>query len=337
MTGTVNIIDVGHGNAAIAQGDGWTVMVDAAPAASVIQAIEHLGVNRVDRLVVSHRDHDHAGGVVPLLARRELEIDTIFIAADAAKNPNAPATALLLAALEDAKVSGRCRVSRDLDDALPAGTLDGGGLTVEVLAPTFSAAMTGVGGENPAEGTMTSNTVSGVVRIVLPGGRRVLLPGDIDDIVLRELLENGADLSADALVFPHHGSLSAVPDEQAFAAEITAAVRPDTVLFSVSRTSAIRPTEAVLRGIFEVDPEVRIACTQLSTGCQAYDGALPQPEEVTHLSGVPAAGRRRGSCCAGTVVLDSSGMAEPAPADHEEYLVQVADRPMCIECRPNDV
>src|SRR4051794_35108057 len=126
MSGDVYVLDVGHGNSAVAVGDEWTVMVDAAPSASVLDALDHLRLGRLDRLIVSHRDADHARGVVSLLARTELEIGVIFISADAAKDPTAPDTALLLAALGEAKQGGRCIVSRDLDAALPAGTLDGG-------------------------------------------------------------------------------------------------------------------------------------------------------------------------------------------------------------------
>ncbi|HEV7753961.1 MAG TPA: hypothetical protein VGO71_20575 [Baekduia sp.] len=77
-------------------------------------------LRRAVELVISHRDADHARGVVALLGRRELDIGTIFIAADAAKDPTAPDTALVLAALDDAKHGGRCRVSRDLDAPEPS-------------------------------------------------------------------------------------------------------------------------------------------------------------------------------------------------------------------------
>lgn len=235
----VHILDVGHGNCALACGDGYSVMVDAGPSAAVLDVLDHFGIERLDQLVISHRDADHARGVVALLGRRELEIGTIFIAADAAKDPTTPDTALLLVALDDAKRGGRCRVSRDLDAAMPAGELDGGGLTVEVLAPTFATAMTGPRGRSPTGGRMSSNTVSAVVRITLPDGLRVLLPGDIDDIALNELVKARTDLSADVLVFPHHGSHSTVDDERAFAGDVMRAVRPHTVLFSVGR--GVRP------------------------------------------------------------------------------------------------
>ncbi len=334
MTAAVHVLDVGHGNSAIALGDGWTVLVDAAPSPAVLEALEHLGVRRLDRVVISHRDADHARGIVPVLARDELEIDTVFISADAAKDPTAPDTALLLAALGDAKTTGRCVVSRDLDEALPPGRLSGGGLAIDVLAPTFATAMTGPRGKSPAGGVMTSNTVSAVLRLTLPSGIRVLLPGDIDDIALRELLERGIDLEADILVFPHHGSQSAVADERAFASAVMQAVRPSTVLFSIGRTARTRPSEAIVRGVLDFDPDVHVACTQLSRGCLPADGGLPADSAVLgHLTNLPGAGATRCRSCAGSFTVGGAGVEGPDMGAHQAYIDAVATQPMCRRLR----
>jgi competence protein ComEC len=334
VTVNVHILDVGHGNSALALGEDWTILVDAAPSPAVLEVLDQLQIGRLDRIVISHRDADHARGIVPILAREELMIGMLFISADAAKDPTAPDTALLLAALEDAKRSGRCTVSRDLDEALPSGRLSGAGLNVEVLAPTFPTAMTGPRGTNPAGGTMTSNTVSAVLRITLPSGVRVLLPGDIDDIALQELVEKGADLQADILVFPHHGSHSAVPDERAFGSAVMRAVCPNTVLFSIGRTARIRPSEQIVRGVLDVNPEVHIACTQLSRGCLPEDSGLPaDPMALGHLTEIPAAGASRCRTCAGSLTIGASGVEGPEVGAHQAYIDAVATQPICRRLR----
>lgn len=335
MAAQVYVLDVGHGNCAVAIGDNWTVLVDAAPSAVVLAALDYLGVRRLDRIVISHRDADHASGVASVLAREDLSIDTIFISADAAKDPRAPETALLLAALSDAKRAGRCVVSRDLDNALPTGVLNGGGMVLEVVAPTFAAAMTGPTGNSPVGRRMTSNTVSAVVRIELPDRTRVLLPGDIDEVAFAELRETGADLTADVLVFPHHGAHSAVKDEGAFAAQLVEAVRPRSVVFSVSRTRQIRPSENVIRGILDVDPTIEIACTQLSRGCLPDDTGLPASSStLSHLTTVPGAGAARCRSCAGSVTVGAGGLLGPLREAYDEYIAAVATQPMCRRLRP---
>jgi competence protein ComEC len=332
LSAHLHVLDVAHGNCAIATGADWAVMIDAAPNVAVVEAVERLGLTRLDVLVVSHRDHDHTRGVVPLLARKQLEIGVIYISTDAAKDPRAPETALLLAALEDAKRSERCCVSRDLDNTFSPSVLSGGGVKVDVLAPTFEIAMTGPKGKSSTGVTMSSNSASAVLRITLEDGLRILLPGDLDRVGLAELRNKHIDLSADVLVFPHHGSLSTVPDERAFAAEVMRAVRARTVLFSVGRAAKARPTTEMLRGVFDADPMAEIACTQLSSGCLAADADLP--DELIHLTNLPAAGRADCRSCAGSMILGHEGLKSPDVAAHQEYIDAVAKTPMCRVVRP---
>lgn len=329
------VLDVGHGNCAIALGEGYSLMVDAAPSVAVIQAIEHLAIHRFDAILISHRDSDHARGLVTLLGREDLEIDQIFIGADAAKDPAAPDSALLLTALFEAKRGGRCRVSRDLDAALPDGRLSGGRMDVEILAPTFQAAMTGVGGRNAKGRTLTSNSMSAIVRVTLDSGLRVLLPGDADEATLIELTAIDADLTADILVFPHHGSLGGIKNERVFAQALTERVRPASVVFSVGRGRIARPSEEIVRGVFDAAPNVHIACTQLSSGCRGMNRPLDSAAgRKAHLSTIPAAGAERCRSCAGSIEFVREGMSEPHREAHQEYLEGVADTPMCRTLRP---
>lgn len=327
----LHVIDVGNGNCAVAVGEDWALMVDAGASVAVVQTIERLSIGRLHAVVISHRDLDHARGLVQLLSREDLEIGAVYIGADAAKNPNSPETATLLVALDDAKRSGRCLVSRDLDATVTPATLSGGGVAVEVLAPTFDMAMTGPKGKSPSGMTMTSNSLSAVLRVTLSSGLRVLLPGDMDHITLNELLAANADLSADVLVFPHHGSISAVADERSFAEELTRVVGAHTIIFSVGRGVRARPTEAVLQGVFDVNAAVKVACTQLSSGCLDRDAELPH--KLSHLTSLPAAGQASCRSCAGSMTFDGEGLVGPEVAAHQAYISATAKTPMCRTLR----
>lgn len=333
----VHVLDVAHGNAALCLGESFALLVDAARGGEpLLSAIEHLRVTRLDIVVISHRDMDHAGGLPALLTDVNLEIGVVYISADATKRPGGR-QALLLGALEDARRARRCVVSRDLDAAMPAHALDGGGLAVEVLAPTFTTAMTGAGGEDSRGRTLSSNSTSAVVRVTLDSGLRVLLTGDIDDTTMNELEAAEADLTADVLVFPHHGSHSAVADQRGFAARVAGAVSPKFVAFSVGRGAIPRPNAEIVAGVLDAIPRVHIACTQLSSACATDDNELPtDPEQLQHLSDVPAAGRERCRSCAGSLAFSGSGMNMPSAEAHREYLTMVGDNPLCMALRAVD-
>ncbi|MBL7221479.1 MAG: hypothetical protein ISS69_15315, partial [Phycisphaerae bacterium] len=75
---------------------------------------------------------------------------------------------------------------------------------------------------------LTVNDTSLVLRVTC-GGKRILFPGDLSREGQRRLLADGADLSADILILPHHGAWTkSLP-------EFFGAVSPDVVLLSAPR------------------------------------------------------------------------------------------------------
>jgi competence protein ComEC len=70
-TAELHVLDVGQGQAVLVRTHGHALLVDAGPAfgagldmgeAAVVPALRALGVRRLDRLLLSHADNDHAGG-----------------------------------------------------------------------------------------------------------------------------------------------------------------------------------------------------------------------------------------------------------------------------------
>lgn len=327
-TPTVVVVDVGHGNCTIVRSAGYSLLVDVPDDPAVYFTIEQLGITRFDFIVISHRDSDHVAGLPTVLANQSISFGRIFVPADPTKDLSSRSTKQLLAALTDAKRSGRASVSRDLDDAYEA-PLGGGGLEIDVLAPVFEEAMAGPGGRGVRGRIITSNRASAVLRVALPDGASVLLPGDADDTVFDLLRERSVDLSADVLVFPHHGSDSTVSDQRRFAAELCQEVQPQVVLFSVARGVHARPSPDVIAGVREARPSSYIACTQLCTEC-ATD-PLDESRANDHLTDLPASGRRDRRCCAGTVVvsLADGGLVAPDMAAHQDFITANAPTAMC--------
>jgi competence protein ComEC len=171
----VRMLDVGQGLAVIVRTRQRTLLYDTGAAfrggsdmASrvVLPYLAAQGIRRIDRLVVSHSDIDHAGGVPRILAG--IEVGQVL-----AGEPGALAGV-------NAKACRRGRSWR----------WDGVGF--RVLHP-------------PQEGGYADNDAS-CVMVVAAGDAHLLLTGDIESGVERGLVETGIAGPVQAIVVPHHGS-----------------------------------------------------------------------------------------------------------------------------------
>ncbi|HYW57372.1 MAG TPA: DNA internalization-related competence protein ComEC/Rec2 [Polaromonas sp.] len=172
--------DVGQGNALIVRTAARTLVYDTGPRFSresdaghrvLVPLLRALG-ERVDTVMLSHRDSDHVGGAGAVLAMQP--------------------QAALLSSIEDGhplqtlRASTRCVAGqRWLWD----------GVTFEVLHPAPS----------DYEFAQKSNAMSCVLRIS-NGAQTVLLAGDIELAQEQRLVAAHANLKADVLLVPHHGS-----------------------------------------------------------------------------------------------------------------------------------
>ncbi|PPT86380.1 DNA internalization-related competence protein ComEC/Rec2 [Xanthomonas arboricola pv. zantedeschiae] len=170
----VQVLDVGQGLAVLVRTQRHALLFDTGPAVRdgfdagervVLPALRALGVRRLDALVLSHADADHAGGYAAVRAGLPVAMT--------AAPPQAPLD-----------VSTRCRAGQQWAwDGVRFGFL------------------------HPSAGfPYLRNQSSCVLRIETRYGS-ALLPGDIGELVERRLLrEHAAELRADLVVVPHHGS-----------------------------------------------------------------------------------------------------------------------------------
>ena len=175
--------DIGQGNAVLVRTAGHALLYDAGPRYSresdaghrvLVPLLRALG-EKLDTLVLSHRDTDHVGGAAAVLAMQ----------------PQAG----LLSSIED---------THELQQRRPGQRCMAGqrwqwdGVDFEILHP----------GPADYEGRLKPNAMSCVLRISAgPPQRRVhaLLVGDIE-AAQEKMLMNSATLRADFLLVPHHGS-----------------------------------------------------------------------------------------------------------------------------------
>lgn len=176
-------LDVGQGTAVLVRTRGHALLLDAGPAWGegrdagdrvVLPVLRHLGVRRLDELVITHRDLDHAGGAASVL--RGLPVS------------------LLRSSLEPQHPLRRFPVPHEACRRGQSWQWDG--VRLQVLHP--------FGDEAPGA---KPNTLSCVLRIEDRWGRSLLLTGDIEREQEEALVRIDAQgLRSDGLVVPHHGS-----------------------------------------------------------------------------------------------------------------------------------
>ena len=204
----ITVLDVGQGLAIVVRTHAHTLVYDTGPrwhasadagGRIVAPYLRHEGIGRIDRLVVSHQDLDHAGGASSLV--RAVPVSRI-VSSLKAGHPlfeDAPG-----AAAERCEAGMRWR--RD-------------GVDFTVLHPTRAL---------HADPRARTNDLSCVVSIDA-GGVRVLLAGDIETRGESRLVRESREaLAAAVVVVPHHGSRtsSTVP--------FVAAVDPALAIFTTS-------------------------------------------------------------------------------------------------------
>ena len=183
--------DVGQGDALVVPvGKGAAVVVDTGPDPEPMdRCLRQLGIRSVSLVVLTHFHADHVGGLAGLLSGRQ--VGEVWVSPIASPAPEAARVASLVA-----EAGATVRV--------PTTGASGavGAVAWEVLGPV----PTHGGGTNPGEGESSAENDSSLVLRLTVAGTRVLLTGDVEPAGQRAILATGADLSADVLKAPHHGS-----------------------------------------------------------------------------------------------------------------------------------
>jgi len=183
----MTVLDVGQGTAIVVRTAAHALLYDAGPAWNgvadaggriVAPNLRAEGIRRLDAMILSHRDADHAGGAMSVLAAVPVGLMLTSLASD---HPSVQAH-------ERRGLHLRCRAGQ-------RWTWDG--VAFEVIFPESS---------HYDDAHRKPNDVSCVLRIEAQGGS-ALIAGDIEATSEVDLLVVRRErLAADVLVVPHHGS-----------------------------------------------------------------------------------------------------------------------------------
>lgn len=204
----IDVLDVGQGLAVVVRTQHHALVYDTGASYSadsdsgsriVVPHLRASGIGRLDVLVVSHADSDHAGGMRSVLAAMPVDIVMTSFAAGSSVTTN----------------TARCAQGQQWD---------WDGVLFTILHPHAD----GYNGTVVNSVVPKENDLSCVLRIEA-AGQRVLLPGDIEHRAESELLARYSPeaLRTDVLVVPHHGSSTS--STGAFVER----TRPKVVVFTV--------------------------------------------------------------------------------------------------------
>jgi len=188
----VVVCDVGQGDATVIRaGPSAAIVVDAGPQPALVdRCLDQLGITEVSVLVFTHPHADHIGGAAGVFSSRQVaEVLLPAVNAEAAGWQQVRAAA------------GAVPVAF----AAPGLVVSAGPARLSVLALQQFVAPSVLAPESAEE-----NDSSLVLRAEV-GGVRVLLAGDLQESGQGAAVASGADLRADVLLVPHHGSAHQSP------------------------------------------------------------------------------------------------------------------------------
>lgn len=319
------ILDVGHGNCALIRDVNDVIIIDCPHGGTLAETLEHLSIKEILHILIFHSDADHIGGIIDLLSNENIKIHNVHLNPDAIKKSEIWLD--LRVALKDARQRFGTKVSSELTTT-KTGSLSIGSVNIEVLAPTPELILGGAGGTDLQGRRLTSNSISAVIGIVHNSHRVALLAADIDNVGFDNLIQEEKKLTAEILVFPHHGGRSGGGDSKTFAQRFCSFIQPKLIIFSIDRNRfSNNPRVEIIEGLRSSVPDAHILCTQLSQQCAA---SLPSLKP-THLNTFPAKGLISNSCCGGTITIkiDGSRTTYAEMALHKEFIVNKVTSPIC--------
>ncbi len=176
------LLDVGQGLSCVVETAGHVLVFDTGPAFSsgfntaeavLIPYLHSHGIRRIDQLIVSNGDWDHAGGVEALL--RGMEVDRIM--------------------------SGEALDFMDVERCRSGQTWEWDGVSFRILHPHESDNFSG------------SNNASCVLKIESAGGSLLITGDVERKAEVKLVERHAESLRADILIAPHHGSNTSSSDE----------------------------------------------------------------------------------------------------------------------------
>lgn len=188
----LTMIDVGQADSFLLEQNGVVALIDCGTASAgddVVKYLQEKGITRIDYVIGTHPHDDHMGGMYEVITNFEVgivvipEVTTMKIT-----------TAWYTKLMKEIKTGG---YTVDYPEVNEVYTL--GNATMKVLGPI----------EEPKS---NKNNYSIILKVTF-GEMDVIMTGDAETSLEKDVLESGADLDAEILKVGHHGSDTSSSDE----------------------------------------------------------------------------------------------------------------------------
>ncbi len=198
----IHYIDVGQGDCSLIKWEGAAVLIDCGEqeyADTVLAYLKEQGVKKLDYIITSHPHSDHMGGMGDIIS--QMDVGKVIAPKVAAElTPTSKCYERFVTALKNKGIK--------LTAAKPGTvySLTAGDGTAEGKSPPKIEIL------SPVTDYDDLNNYSVTARLIY-GSSAFLFTGDIEIKAENDILESGADLSADVLKVAHHGSSSSTGEK----------------------------------------------------------------------------------------------------------------------------
>lgn len=326
--GELIILDVGHGNCSIIKYDSRAIIIDAPGRAIITKALDELGITSIEALLISHADSDHLSGAIPILMNPSRPVKKVYI------NPDSRNTKIwdqFKIAAGQARRDQNTHLSASLNVTSPQDLVIEN-TALHILHPTPEMCLSTNNGKHIDGVKLDANSMSAVIQVKHNGKNLCLLAADSGQHSLNSMLAENTDLSADILVFPHHGGhIGGAANNKEFTKQLVSAVKPKLVLFSLGRGVHGTPRPEIISATQEaIDNQAPyIACTQLSKNCSESVPDASDRVLFEHSDGFP-----KSHCCAGSLTLPLmegglNVMLDHLSDHHDNFVTSKVPKALC--------
>lgn len=335
-------LDVAQGTCQIILlGDRRAIVIDCGSRSDrqALQFLARMGIDSIERLIVSHSHDDHIGGAVGVLGAFQDQIERIcFVQDDRFLNST------FWLRISELYRTGRLRKNQLVrlevsDSPQLVWTDDQRSVRLRTYSPTAAENLL-------AQQTQQPNPTSAVL-FLEAGSHRIVFAADSEVAQWREIYQRaGRRLSCDVLVVPHHaGRFHSSADDLEWM--YSQALELGVAVISVGTTNQHgHPRADVVAAIARHGG--RVMCTQITPRCNGNDTNLEflrpavlspvlHPGSSSPEPDFTDAGRSRNVACAGTVRVEmtAKNLTVSRLDDHQRAIDRlVADNRLCPLCRP---